>query len=1137
MPAGKYSDTFRLPGFAAFFWTQFLGAFNDNFYKMAVSLVALNAVVSGAGGFYVDLIALLFILPSALFSGYAGQLADVYSKRSVLVAFKIFEILVMTLALIAFAAGGIDSMLAIVFLMGVHTAFFSPAKYGILPEMLPGTDLSRGNGLLEMSTFVAIILGTSLSGPIYTAWKDRPAWIGVLLVTIAVIGTWTSLRILKVPPASPEARRLRLNPFGEIWDGIKRLYPDRPLRLTVLGISYFWFVGALVQLDTLFFGKELLALDESHITLLGTFLAIGIGGGSLAAGRLSGDKVELGLVPAGSIAMGISLVLLSFAGDSYAATAAALIALGFSGGLFAVPLNALLQQRSGRDEKGRLIATNNFLNTLAISLAAGAHWLLRSALGLAPDRIVLLLGCFTLAATAVILRLVPDYFARFSLWLLTHTIYRIRIAGQEHVPVRGPALLVCNHVSYADALLVGASVQRFIRFMMYAPHYEMRSIHWLLRLMKAIPVSARSRREIVESLARARAELAEGHVVCIFAEGGISRTGNLLPFKRGFERIVEGMNVPVIPVHLDRVWGSVFSFKQGRFFWKRPEHIPYPVTVSFGAPLPLSATAHDARQAVAELGSEASRYRRAARDVLPLRFMKTAKAHWFSFCMADSTGHALTCGRALAAGLLLARRLKEKCADEPMIGLLFPASVGGALANLAVSIAGKAAVNLNFTAGTDALEQARQRCGIKTILTSRQFLARTKLAKVEGMIDLEELLSDLKPKDKTRATALAFILPARLLMRLYGRDTLRADALAAVIFSSGSTGSPKGAMLSHDNVLSNIESFAQLFRVSPEDRMLGVLPFFHSFGFTGTLWFPLITGFGAVYHSNPLDGKTIGELAEKHRATILISTPTFYAAYLRRIPREQFASLRYAVTGAEKLREPIAREFQEKYGLDLLEGYGATEMSPVISVNIPDVADGAERQTGRKFGTVGHPLPGVAAKVVDPDSGAPLPSNSEGLLLVKGPNRMIGYLDDEEKTREVFRDGWYVTGDIAAIDDDGFIRITDRVSRFSKIAGEMVPHVKIEDIVNEILGERSSVVVSVPDEQKGERLAVLYSRPDVAPEELWRALNETELPKLWIPKKENLLQVEEIPLLGSGKADLKKAQAMAIESTRTNVSQ
>ncbi|MGH7768222.1 MAG: AMP-binding protein, partial [Candidatus Binatia bacterium] len=312
-------------------------------------------------------------------------------------------------------------------------------------------------------------------------------------------------------------------------------------------------------------------------------------------------------------------------------------------------------------------------------------------------------------------------------------------------------------------------------------------------------------------------------------------------------------------------------------------------------------------------------------------------------------------------------------------------------------------------------------------------------------------------------------------------------------------------------------------------RMMGVLPFFHSFGFSGTLWFPLIAGFGAVYHPNPLDAKTIGELVAKYKATILISTPTFYAAYLKRCSPEQFASLRFAVAGAEKVREPLAREFKEKYGLDLLEGYGCTEMAPVISVNIPDVDHGSEHQTGLKRGTVGHPIPGVAARVVDPDTGETLPAGREGLLLVKGPNRMLGYLGDPEKTREVFRDGWYVTGDIATIDEEGFIRITDRLSRFSKIGGEMVPHIKLEEAVNRILGDQSCVVVSAPDEQKGERLVVLYIRKEIAPEELWSRLNQTDLPKLWIPRRDSFFLVEEIPLLGTGKVDLNQAKKMAVE--------
>jgi acyl-[acyl-carrier-protein]-phospholipid O-acyltransferase/long-chain-fatty-acid--[acyl-carrier-protein] ligase len=1129
MPAGNYRETLRDRGLRAFLWTQFLGALNDNIYKMIVSLLAADIGLSeGGGSGYLSLVLAIYIFPFFLFSGYAGHMADVLSKRTVLVAFKVFEIAVMIVGIFAFHAGSLAWMLAVLFLMAIHSTFFSPAKYGILPEMLPEKELSRANGLLEMSTFLAIILGTSLGSMMVFALKDSSEWIGVILTGVAVAGTLTSLRIPNVAP-SGATYPFQWDPWAEIRGGLKRLYGDRTLWLTVLGIAYFWFLGALLQTDLILLGKEVMGLDELSIGFLATFLAVGIGVGSIAAGRLSGDKVELGLVPLGAIVMAACSVLLFFSTQSYAATAVALSLMGFAGGLFAVPLNALLQQRSGREEKGRLIATNNFISTAGILLASGALWTQRDLLGIPADWIILILGLLTLAATIYILTILPDFLIRFTLWLLTHTIYRIRIVGQEHVPFRGPALLVCNHLSYVDALLVSASVQRFIRFLVYRPYYEIKWLNWLFRLMKAIPVSARHRREIVESLARAREELAQGHVVCIFAEGAISRTGNLLPFKRGFEKIVEGLEIPVIPVHLDRLWGSIFSFKDGRFFWKWPERLPYPVTVSFGAPLPAKVTAREAREAILELSSAAVNHRRSPRDTLQLRFLKTAKRRWFSFCMADSSGRELSYGNTTVASLLLSRWVKTACTRESMIGLLLPASVGGALANIAVLMAGKVPVNLNFTAGTESTTQALRQCGIRTILTSRLFLIKAKLEPMDGMIFIEDAVSRVRMPEKIIASFLAFVLPSRLLLAVYGAGDPKADSLATVIFSSGSTGAPKGVMLSHHNVLSNIEAFAQLFWVTRKDRMMGVLPFFHSFGFTGTLWFPLLSGFGVAYHPNPLDAKTIGEMVAKYKATILISTPTFYAAYLRRIPPEQFSSLRYAIVGAEKLREPLAKDFKEKYGRDLLEGYGCTETAPVVSVNIPDVEEASEHQTGLKPGTVGHPIPGVAVKVVDTETGAPLSSGEEGLLLVKGPNRMLGYLGQPELTKKVFRDGWYVTGDIASIDDDGFIKITDRLSRFSKIGGEMVPHIKVEEAINRILGDQSSVVMAAPDEQKGERLVVLYTNKQIAPEELWAKLNQSDLPKLWIPKRDGFFLVDEIPLLGSGKVDLKRAKAIALE--------
>ena len=1128
MPSGKYVDLLKDRGFFCFFCTQFLGAFNDNFYKIIVTLVALDIpAATGVGNQYIPLIGGLFILPFFLFSGYAGYLADVYSKRNILVAVKVFEIFAMVLGFLAFFVDHIEPMLGVVFLMGLHSTFFSPAKYGILPEMLADKDLSRGNGLLEMSTFLAIILGTSVGGAIYEAWKDRLGWIGVVLIVIAVLGTLTSLGITKVRP-SGAVKKFVLNPLAEVWHGTKRLYLDQPLWLTVMGISYFWFLGAFLQMVLPLFGKEILQLGETRIGLLWTFAALGIGVGSLSAGRLSGDKIELGLVPIGSIGMGIFAILLFLSQPSFGWTAASLVCLGFSGGFFAVPLNALLQQRSGREDKGRLIATNNVFNTIGVLLASAMLWLMGNLFGIPADRMIVLVGLLTFVMTAYAIYHVPDFFVRFILWVITHTLFRIRIVGQENIPERGPALLISNHVSFADALLIGASVQRFVRFMLHRDYYDSRWLNWFFRLMKSIPVSATNRRDIVGSIRRARAELEAGHVVCIFAEGAISRTGHLLPFKRGFEKIVDELDVPIVPVHLDQLWGSIFSFSDGRFFWKWPKRVPYPVTVSFGSPLPPTTDVQTLRHAVLELESEATQHRPSAGDLLHTKFIRTAKRRWFSFCLADTTGMQLSFGKVLIGSLLFAHWLQKHCAKESMVGILIPASVGGALANIAVLLAGKIPVNLNFTAGREAMSSSIQQCGIATILTSRVFLSKINIDHAPGMVFLEDISKTFSPLQKLLTTLSAILLPRQVLERRYRRKQKPED-LATVIFSSGSTGIPKGVMLSHRNIVSNIESTCQVIQFEPGDRIMGVLPLFHSFGFAVTLWLPLIEGLGAVYHPNPMDAKTIGETARKYKATLLISTPTFYTSYIRRCSAEEFASLRYAIAGAEKLREQIAKSFKDKFGLDLLEGYGCTELSPVVSVNLPDVIDGKERQVGNKPGTVGHPIPAVVVKVVDPDTGRPLPCGQEGMLLVKGPNRMLGYLGQPELTEQAMRDGWYVTGDIASVDEDGFIRITDRMSRFSKIGGEVVPHTKIEEVINGILGSAASVVTSIPDEQKGEKLIAFYTQNGTTSDELWEKLNRSDLPKLWIPKRENFFLIDAIPVLGSGKVDLKNVKRLALE--------
>ncbi|HUR21333.1 MAG TPA: AMP-binding protein, partial [Vicinamibacterales bacterium] len=898
---------------------------------------------------------------------------------------------------------------------------------------------------------------------------------------------------------------------------------------TAIGTSFFWFLGALLQMALLPHAETTLLVSEAGATQLYTAMAIGIAAGSLVAGRVSGNRIELGLVPLGSFGMAAFGLLLAAAAPSYWLSAAALAGLGFSGGLFAVPLNALLQHQASPDEKGRILATANVLQTVGILFASAVLWFLGTYLELTMTAVFAIAGLFTLAGSFYALATVPAFFIRFALWLLTHTLYRIKVVGQQYVPHEGPALLICNHVSMVDGLLVGASVDRFVRFMMHGPYYNLPVIHAVVSRMHAIPVTAGDKTTVAASIARARAELQAGHVVCIFAEGSMSRTGNLLPFKRGFERILAGLDVPLIPVYLDRVWGSVFSFKKGRFFWKLPERLPYPVTVAFGPPLPPTATAPLARAAISELGTEAMRYRRGSHDQLHTAFLRTAKRRWSGLAMADSTGQRLTYGRALVGAMLLSRVIRARTAGEEMVGLLLPASVGGAVANIATLFAGRVPVNLNFTAGADAMADARSQCGIKTVITSRRFLDKAGIEATPEMIFLEDLRTAITPTQKLLTLVRARLFPAAWLKRSVGRRDWNTTTTAAIIFSSGSTGQPKGVVLTHANLLSNVDSLTQIFPMDPTDCFIGVLPFFHSFGLTGTIWFPLLQGCSVAYHPNPMDAKTVGELAEAYKGSMLISTPTFCQSYVRRCTREQFAHLRYAIVGAEKLRAPLAAAFQEAFGIPLLEGYGCTEMAPVVSANRPDVVMQGRKQVGTKPGSVGHPIPGVAAKVVDQDTGEGPLFNKDGLLLVKGPNLMVGYLHQPERTAEVIRDGWYVTGDIARIDDDGFIFITDRLSRFSKIGGEMVPHIKIEDTINDILGELASAVTAVPSDTKGERLVVFYTRPDVTPAALWAKLNETTLPRLWIPKREDIIPIEAIPTLGTGKIDLQGLRALAQE--------
>lgn len=538
---------------------------------------------------------------------------------------------------------------------------------------------------------------------------------------------------------------------------------------------------------------------------------------------------------------------------------------------------------------------------------------------------------------------------------------------------------------------------------------------------------------------------------------------------------------------------------------------------------------------VEELGATAVERRTNRTSGLGRSFVRTCKKRKRGSKIADSLGNELSGGALLARSLILRRLLLRDVLsdDEPFVGLLMPPSVAGVVANMACTLARRVPVNLNYTVSSEVINECLRQAGIKHIITSRQFMEKVKLEPAAELVYLEDFRSKARFWDKLACAIAAYGVPAAWLEWSLGLHEVAGDDLATVIFTSGSTGVPKGVMLTQTNIGSNVQAIKHIIRLNRSDVLVGVLPFFHSFGYTVCLWAVMCLDVKGVFHFNPLEAKQVGKLVKKHGGTVMLVTPTFLRTYLRRCDLDELATLDAIVAGAEKLPRDLCDAFEAKFGIRPVEGYGTTELSPIVSSNIPPSRSPSGTAGGWKEGTVGRPAPGVSAKITDLDTGKEQGPGRPGMLWIKGPNVMKGYLGRDDLTAEVIQDGWYMTGDIALIDDDGFIQITGRQSRFSKIGGEMVPHLRIEEALARIIGADEeegfrAVVTAVNDETKGERIVVLHTAISKTPEELRKGLSELGFPNLFIPSEDSFHQVEEIPVLGTGKLDLRQVKQMAI---------
>jgi acyl-[acyl-carrier-protein]-phospholipid O-acyltransferase/long-chain-fatty-acid--[acyl-carrier-protein] ligase len=732
----------------------------------------------------------------------------------------------------------------------------------------------------------------------------------------------------------------------------------------------------------------------------------------------------------------------------------------------------------------------------------------------------------------------PQFLLRMLFRIMLDTIYRLNIYNAERLPESGPALLVANRASFVDILFISACTSRPIRFMMHEHYYRVPILHTLYKSIGFLEVPSKRVQKHKELIQTTRDLLRNGELICVFPEDDITRNGTMSSFRNGIGNwLPEEKDIPVIPMRIGMTWGSIFSCSHdGRFKLRFPGLRRHPASVTIGNPIPRETNAYEMRIIMAELGAETELIPDRSAKPLHTLFCNQAKRNprgrIFSECTVPKWKKPSNFS-VFMKSVFISRYLRRNPAENEgdYVGVMLPNSIDFAIAMLGTQMANKTPAILNYTAGTNANAIAIEKANLKRIITRKDIFEKSGIQTDAQIIYIDEI----KKRGCTWWSKFcwyiaATLFPADELMKQISPENWNdVNKIGVLIFSSGSTGIPKGIMLTHHNIIADVLSISSSINYRKNDGVVGNLPLFHSFGMAVCFWMPIVTGTRTVLIPNALDAASVAESMKHGNLSILCATPGFLQLYMRRCVPEDFKNIRLVITGAEKLRDDVAEKFRNMTGLGITEAYGCTELSPVVSINLAASVNEMGTHVVEP-GSIGPPLIGVCAKVVDPSTFELRDENTDGLLIVKGAIVMKGYLGEPEKTKEVIRDGWYITGDIARMSRRGFITITGRLSRFSKIAGEMVPHELVEREMNNILcpEDRLLAVCGATDAAKGEKLIVFYcDRERLAPEQLVKRLRERGIPNLWIPKPENFIYIEKLPFLGNGKLDLAQLKTEA----------
>lgn len=1103
--------------------TQFLGAFNDNLFKNALMTFVAFTFVKEAG-LYSNLIAGLFILPFFLFSALAGTVADKYSRDKIARVLKITEFILMFGAGAVFYFKSAPLLVVVLFLMGIQSAFFGPIKYALLPQLLKKSELVTGNAYIESSTYFSIILG-SILGTLLSMW-----WaIGVLLIC-ALIGYGTS-RAIPIAPAPQPNLKLNAHILRQTADTFKLVRQDIVVFKSILGATWFWMLGVFFLTQIFPLCSQILNTTAGVITFFLVLFSVGVGLGSIACAKLLKGEVHVTFVPLSSLGMSICALVLFFLTHWYQTpaqvvpfltfiftemgilTAVCLLVFSFFGGMYIVPLNTLIQTKAPKAVLASVIAGNNIINAFGMVLITLISAALL-AVGFSIPQLFLIVGLSSFAVSFYICTLLPEQLIRSLLQTLLKGLFGVKINQLDNLKKAGKkALIIANHTSLLDGLLIASFMPRKITFAIntdWAKKWYVQLFGLLVDLFPLDPANPMAIRSLIE-------EVKKNKIVMIFPEGRISVTGSLMKIYEGAGLITYKTGAKLLPLRIDGAQYSKFSYMNGIMKTKFFPQITLTLLPPTNIQVPVFNTARQRRQYISNQ----------LHDLMVLMMYKTsplnenlfddllisAKRYGRNHIIAeDIKRRPMTYRSLIQKSHILGLTFKRLFLSEK-IGLMLPNTLANLVSFFALQSIGKLPVMINFSQGVTQVLSSVSTVEVKTILTSRQFIEQARLEKLLealqsnglNVVFLEELATQIRLIEKIKGLWCAFI----------GKKIgTNAGQPAVVLFTSGSEGMPKAVLLSHRNLQANRYQIIHNIAVNPRDTLLNALPMFHSFGLTVGTILPVLSGVKVFFYPSPLHYRIIPEIAYDTNTTIICGTDTFLAGYGRMAHPYDFFNVRYAIVGGEKLKETTSQLWMKKFGVRILEGYGATETAPILSVNTPMYM---------RENTVGRLLTGIEYKLEELSGVA-----EGGKLLVKGDNIMLGYMyADKPGILSKLPHNWYDTGDIVEIDAEGFVHIKGRAKRFAKVAGEMISLTAVEQVIDKLYPNIVQGILTVPDVKKGEQLILITAAENATVQEIQSFMKEQGFSELWVPKK--VIYLKKPPVLGTGKFDYQAAKALLTE--------